>query len=98
MRFVLALAALLLMTPHGALAQQAVTAGQLMANGFEVRASYMVEKGTPVLVFAKRRRRLSVFAAARRPVAQIFAGPHRPGRQADAAPADGLRATEIKQT
>jgi hypothetical protein len=53
MRFVLALAALLLMTPHGALAQQAVTAGQLMANGFEVRASYMVEKGTPVLVLQK---------------------------------------------
>jgi hypothetical protein len=53
MRFVMALAALLLMTPHGAVAQQAVTAGQLMANGFEVRASYMVEKGTPVLVLQK---------------------------------------------
>ena len=47
------LAALLLIMPRGAVAQQAVTAGQLMANGFEVRASYMVEKGTPVLVLQK---------------------------------------------
>jgi len=49
----MALAALLLMAPHRAVAQQAVTVGQLMANGFEVRASYMVEKGTPVLVLQK---------------------------------------------
>jgi ribosomal 50S subunit-recycling heat shock protein len=47
------LAAWLLIMPRGAVAQQAVTAGQLMANGFEVRASYMVEKGTPVLVLQK---------------------------------------------
>jgi hypothetical protein len=53
MRFVMALAALLLIMPRGAVAQQAVTAGQLMASGFEVRASYMVEKGTPVLVLQK---------------------------------------------
>ncbi|MDR3420715.1 MAG: hypothetical protein P4L80_05655 [Xanthobacteraceae bacterium] len=53
MRFLKALAALLLMATHGAAAEQAVTAGQLMASGFEIRASYMVEKGTPVLVLQK---------------------------------------------
>jgi hypothetical protein len=49
----MAVAALLMMTPHGALAEQAVTAGQLFANGFEVRASFMIEKGTPVFVVQK---------------------------------------------
>ena len=52
MRFAIAAAALL-MTTYGVCAQQGVTAGQLMANGFEVRASFMVEKGTPVLVLQK---------------------------------------------
>jgi hypothetical protein len=52
MRFVIAVAALLLIAPLAA-AEQAVTAGQLMANGFEVRAAYMIEKGTPVLVLQK---------------------------------------------
>jgi hypothetical protein len=52
MRFAIAAAALL-MTAYGVRAQQGVTAGQLMANGFEVRASFMVEKGTPVLVLQK---------------------------------------------
>jgi hypothetical protein len=54
MKFAMPLAALLLIAPQCALAaEQAVTAGQLMANGFEVRAGYMVEKGTPVLVLQK---------------------------------------------
>jgi hypothetical protein len=48
----MALAAML-MTAQGAVAQQAVTAAQLMANGFEVRAGYMVDKGTPILVLQK---------------------------------------------
>ncbi len=47
MRFLIAIAGLLLIAPFGARADQGVTAGQLMANGFEVRASYMVDKGTP---------------------------------------------------
>jgi hypothetical protein len=50
----MAFAALLLIAPHAAVAaEQAVTAGQLMANGFEVRASYMIDKGTPVLILQK---------------------------------------------
>ena len=54
MRYATALAALLLIAPLGAeAAEQAVTASQLMANGFEVRAAYMIEKGTPVLVLQK---------------------------------------------
>ena len=52
MRFLPALAALL-MTAPAARAEPAMTAGQLMANGFEVRASYMVDRGTPVLVLQK---------------------------------------------
>ena len=52
MRYAAAVIALL-MTIHPSHAQQAVTAGQLMANGFEVRASFMVDKGTPVLVLQK---------------------------------------------
>jgi hypothetical protein len=52
MRYAAAVIALLMAT-HQSLAEQAVTAGQLMANGFEVRASFMVDKGTPVLVLQK---------------------------------------------
>jgi len=43
----------LLMLARIALAEQAVTAGQLLANGFEVRAGYAIEKGAPVLVLQK---------------------------------------------
>jgi hypothetical protein len=52
MRLVMALAAMLTTAP-GICAEQAVTAGQLMANGFEIRGIYTVERGTPVLVLQK---------------------------------------------
>jgi hypothetical protein len=52
MRLLMALAAVML-TAQGVRAEQAVTAGQLMANGFEIRGTYTVERGTPVLVLQK---------------------------------------------
>jgi len=52
MRFLFTLAGLWLMA-GGAFAEQAVTAGKLLADGFEVRASYQIEKGATVLVLQK---------------------------------------------
>lgn len=52
MRFLFALAALWLMA-DSAFAEQAMTASKLLADGFEVRASYQIEKGATVLVLQK---------------------------------------------
>jgi len=52
MRFVMAIA-LLLMTPLEGVAQQAITAGQLSANGFEIRASFASQNAGPALVLQK---------------------------------------------
>ena len=52
MRYAVAISFLLLMYSAGA-AEEIVTAGQLLAKGFEVRASFFIEKGAPVLVLQK---------------------------------------------
>jgi len=52
MKTLLALVALLL-TVGSAFAEQAMTAGKLLADGFELRASYQIEKGATVLVLQK---------------------------------------------
>lgn len=52
MKLLLVLAASLL-TANNAFAEQAMTAGKLLANGFDVRASYQVDKGASVLVLQK---------------------------------------------